>query len=99
MPQGLQKAPSKIRVSLKCNDCLVFKYVNTPAPYLHFFVGKKYGNAVQRNLFKRRTRLLYHSLNKKLSPTVLGISVYPMKNNVSYAELKSCFKILEKRVL
>ena len=99
MPQRLQKSLSKTRVSLKCNNCLVFKYVNTAAPYLHFLVGKKYGNAVQRNLFKRRARLLYHSLSKKLSPTVLGISVYPMKNNISYAELKSCFKILEKKVL
>ena len=25
---------------------------------------------------------------------MLGISIYPMKHNISYAELKSCFKII-----
>ena len=51
----------KTSKSLSCGD-LSFKYVNDSGPSLGFIVSRKYGNAIQRNLFKRRCRSVFKSV-------------------------------------
>jgi len=95
---GLHKKSIKLKHSLRCDNLLVFRYVDSKESFLHFFVGRKYGNAIKRNLFKRRSRFLYSKLFKKLDILSLGISVYPLKKNISFPELKSCFNLLENKL-
>ena len=60
--------------------------------------SKKYGNAVQRNLFRRRARSLYRSLvaQKKNS---FGLIVKPLKTNISYKTLGLSFDALDKELM
>ena len=78
--------------SLKIRD-LSFKYCDWNTPVLGFIVSKKYGNAVKRNLFKRRCRELFKKniINHKLH---MAIIIRPNNNNISYNELNSAFKDL-----
>ena len=99
MPLGLHNKPLKLKHSLRCGDLLVFKYVCAKSSWLHFLVGKQYGNAIKRNLLKRRSRNLYLNLLKKLDPLFLGLSVYPIKKNISFKELSNCFALLEKKLI
>ena len=56
-----------------------------------FLVSKKYGNAVQRNLFKRRCRALYYNLDLKNKN--ISLIIRPLIRNVNYTKLKKHFKL------
>tara|TARA_B110000116_G_scaffold178316_1_gene154413 strand:+ start:823 stop:1134 length:312 start_codon:yes stop_codon:yes gene_type:complete len=98
MPAGLHNNSKKPKHSLKCDDVLVFKYIDSKESVLHFFVGRKYGNAIKRNLFKRRSRFLYSKLLNKLDGLALGLSIYPLKKNISFTELQASFILLENKL-
>ena len=53
--------------SLLAQD-LLFKYAYNQTPKLGFIVSRKYGNSVQRNLFKRRCRYAFYKLIKEEFP-------------------------------
>ena len=64
--------------SLTTKD-LLFNYTSDETPKLGFTVSKKYGNSVQRNLFKRRCRYAFYKLIKGgfnysiiIKPSILG---------------------------
>tara|TARA_Y100001970_G_scaffold268391_1_gene359609 strand:- start:310 stop:615 length:306 start_codon:yes stop_codon:yes gene_type:complete len=61
-----------------------------------FLVSKKYGNAVKRNLFKRRCRSLYIQCDFKNKKTSLIIR--PLIQNINYTKLNNHFKELLKIV-
>ena len=75
---------------------LLFKYVLDAGPLLGFSVSKRYGNSVQRNLFRRRCRFVFRKLfiNRGVS---LSIIVRPKSKNLSYQSIfKSFSSIYEK---
>ena len=41
---------------------LSFKYTKSSKPEMGLIVSKKYGNAIERNLFKRRCRSVFKSI-------------------------------------
>ena len=98
MPSRVHSQSVQSKHSLSCDSVLVFKYVHADTPYLHFFIGKQYGGAIKRNLLKRRIRYLYRLLVKKLGSSVFGLSVFPIKKNISYNELERCFALLESKL-
>ena len=57
-----------------------------------FLVSRKYGNAVQRNLFKRRCRALYKNFNFKNKKA--SVIIRPLIKNISFAKLNRDFKKL-----
>jgi ribonuclease P protein component len=67
--------------------------------YLYLMVNKKYGNAPNRNLFKRRARALFNNLAQQHSLLSLGLMIKPLKQNVSHKDLKSCFELLNKKII
>ena len=95
---ALHSKPIKLKHSLRCDELLVFRFNDANQSFLHFFVGRKYGNAIKRNLFKRRSRFLYSNLLKKIGALSIGVSIYPLKQNISFPELKSCFSLLENKL-
>jgi len=60
---------------------------------LGLIVSKKYGNAIKRNLFKRRCRELFKKnfINKENNWAII---VCPNKNNINYNELQYAFNML-----
>ena len=61
-------------------------------------VNKKYGNAPNRNLFKRRARALFSDLIEQYSDLNIGLMIKPLKQNVSFNDLKDCFGLLNKKI-
>ena len=55
-----------------------------------FIVSKKYGDAVQRNLFKRRCRSIFISI---IVDRAIGCAliVHPKKRGVTYISIKESF--------
>ena len=85
----------KASKSLSCGD-LSFKYVNGEDPSLGFMVSKKYGNAIQRNMFKRRCRDAFRSVIIK-GGSRLSIIVRPKSKRISFESIySSFFTIYEK---
>ena len=80
---------------LQCNDCVLFNYSPQNHSSLYFIVSTKYGNAVKRNLFKRRVKSLFkkffHDDNN------MGLVVKPLKSNIQYSELLLCFEKLKQK--
>ena len=62
-------------------------------------VNKKYGNAPSRNLFKRRSRALFSELVEQCSDLNIGLMIKPLKQNVSFRDLKDCFGLLNKKIV
>ena len=79
----------KASKSLSCGD-LSFKCVNGGGPYIGFMVSKKYGNAAQRNLFKRRCRSAFRSV-VVCGGSRLSIIVRPKSKRVSFESIYSSF--------
>ena len=75
--------------SLSVGD-LSFKYSPWKRPVLGLSVAINYGNAVARNLFKRRCRELFkmNFTNKGLR---IAIIIRPLKKNILYSEMEIAF--------
>ena len=69
---------------------LSFKYSKSSRPEMGLIVSKKYGNAVQRNLFKRRCRSIFKSI---IVDRAIGCAlvVRPKKRGVTYISIKESF--------
>ena len=90
----------------KGNDCFVIYYDNSEELHFRFSIsiGRKYGNAVERNLSKRRIRQIV-ALNKDLISNKLFVVVVKKEaSNLSYQEMKEKIeelliktKIMEKK--
>lgn len=69
---------------------LSFKYTKSSKPEMGLVVSKKYGNAVQRNLFKRRCRSIFKSIivDRDIGCTLV---VRPKRQAVTYISIKESF--------
>ena len=84
--------------SFNCNNCIRFTYGTSNDEYLYLMVNKKYGNAPNRNLFKRRARVLFSDLIEQYSDLNIGLMIKPLKQNVSFQDLVVCFNLLNKKI-
>ena len=84
--------------SFHCNNCIHFTYGFSNDKYLYLMVNKKYGNAPNRNLFKRRARVLFSELIEQYSDLNIGLMIKPLKQNISFYDLKDCFKLLDDKI-
>ena len=76
---------------------MAFKYAHTTQDqYLYLMVGKKYGNAVQRNQLKRWIRAIYYKMLQKYPE--LGLMVRPIKPRLNFTEVQLCFQQLETTI-
>ena len=69
------------------------KYIPYNTPALGLIVSKKYGNAVQRNLFKRRCRAIFRNLFIN-NQTNYALIVRPMKSIQTYRSIYEAFNNL-----
>ena len=99
MKHSLSTAQFKITFSesksLRVGD-LLFKYKKDVNPKLGFIVSRKYGNAVYRNLFKRRCRAQFQVLIKGGFSNTLIIT--PKEKNITWAEINTSFYKLTERL-
>ncbi len=86
----------KISKSLLVGD-LSFMYLYRSQPALGFIVSKYYGNSVERNLFKRRCRMLFITrfVNRGAIVTLI---VCPKKQNISLKDLDFAFGGLYEKI-
>jgi len=61
-------------------------------------VNRKYGNAPNRNIFKRRARFLFEGLTKKHPNKSIGLMIKPLQKNISYHALQQSFNLLENKI-
>ena len=81
--------------SLRVGD-LLFKYKKDINPELGLIVSRKYGNAVYRNLFKRRCRTRFQALiNSGFSNTLI---ITPKKKSITWVEIDVSFYNLAKQL-
>ena len=85
--------------SFKYNGCVRFTYNFSSDEYLYLMVNTKYGNAPGRNAFKRRARSLFNALIKEHSEISIGLMIKPLKQNVSYEDLRCGFGALNKKII
>ena len=99
MKHSLSNAQFKIifaeSKSLRVGD-LLFKYKNDANPKLGLIVSRKYGNAIYRNLFKRRCRVQFQTLVKNGFTNTLII--IPNKQNITWAAINTAFNKLVNRL-
>ena len=83
--------------SLNVRD-LSFRYAPSARPGLGFVVPKKYGDAVRRNLFRRRCRSLFTStiIHNKI---LCSVVVRPNKQNISLNSINDSFACLYNQLL
>tara|TARA_B100001029_G_scaffold179832_1_gene191432 strand:+ start:2293 stop:2616 length:324 start_codon:yes stop_codon:yes gene_type:complete len=74
---------------------LLFRYKKNNSSKLGLTVSKKYGNAIKRNLFKRRARVLFI---KYFSNHNLHLIVQPNKKTVSWLCLNQYFIKLKNQI-
>ena len=67
---------------------LFFRYNNKELSKLGIIVSKKYGNAVKRNLFKRRCRILFNNYFKNER---IFLVVQPKNSTLSWKHLERSF--------
>jgi len=72
--------------SLKAGG-LLFKYIESTAPQVGFVVSRKYGNAPQRNKFKRRCRQVFYEKIKH--GMRFQVVIIPKDKNIKYSEIKT----------
>ena len=82
--------------SFRHNSSILFKCCPGSSG-LRFCITKKYGGAIQRNLFKRRTRAIFQQFIKTDSP-FCGYLLYitPLKKGISFGVLQKAFLGLQK---
>ena len=99
MKQSLSNAQFKIvfseSKSLRVGD-LLFKYKQDISPKLGLIVPKKYGNAVSRNLFKRRCRTRFQALVK--NGFTNSLIIMPYKQNITQSTISTSFNKLTKHL-
>ena len=81
--------------SLRVGD-LLFKYKKVVDPKLGLVVSRKYGNAVYRNLFKRRCRAQFQTLIKNGFTNTLIIT--PNKQNITCSAISASFNKLTEQL-
>ena len=81
--------------SLRVGD-LLFKYKKAVHPKLGLIVSRKYGNAIYRNLFKRRCRTQFQALLKKGFTNTLIIT--PKKQKVAWTAISASFIQLNEQL-
>ena len=82
--------------SLKIRD-LLFKYASDDTPKLGFIVSKKYGNSVQRNLFKRRCRHAFYKLIK--NGFTYSLIIKPNTENIRWNTIHEAFNVLYTKII
>ena len=65
-------------------------------PRLGFIVSRKYGNSVERNLFKRRCRYIFYKLIKNGFPC--SIIVKPKVKNIQWGRIKQSFESIHENI-
>ena len=81
--------------SLRVGD-LLFKYKKDVSPKLGLIVSKKYGNAVYRNLFKRRCRAQFQALIKNgFTKTLI---IIPNRQNITRSAINAAFNKLTEQL-
>ena len=87
-----------MKTSSLSNGDLSFKYELDASPCIGFSVSSKYGNAVQRNLFKRRCRSIFKSMIVD-GGLRLSVVVRPKSKNVSYQSILASFSLIYEKFL
>ena len=82
--------------SLSIGD-LSFKYVPRHPSAIGFIVSKQYGNAVVRNLFKRRCRSLFYKIFIKPDAD-MAIIIHPKTKNISYLNIEIALEGLYEKL-
>jgi len=73
-----------------CFGDLSFKYTKNSEPEMGLIVSTKYGNAIERNLFKRRCRAAFKStmVDNNMDCAII---VRPKKPGVSFRNIQESF--------
>ena len=77
--------------SLSIGD-LLFRYIYDENPKIGFIVSRKYGNAVNRNLLKRRCRHAFYKLKK--NGLTYSIIIKPMTSGIKWITINEAFNEL-----
>jgi len=73
-----------------------YYYLKDQNPQLGFIVSRKYGNSVERNLFKRRCRHKFYELIKNGFP--YSIIIKPKAQNIDWNIIKSSLDSLNAEI-
>ena len=73
-----------------------YYYISDNNPRLGFIVSRKYGNSVERNLFKRRCRYAFYQLIKKEFP--YSIIIKPKKQKINWSIIKKSFETVYEQI-
>ncbi len=73
-----------------------YYYLKDQNPKLGFIVSRKYGNSVERNLFKRRCRHIFYELIKNGFP--YSIIIKPKAQNIDWNIIKSSLESLNAEI-
>ena len=65
-------------------------------PRLGFIVSRKYGNSVQRNLFKRRCRYAFYELIK--IGFTYSIIIKPKSNKIKWNTINKSFELIHEKI-
>lgn len=71
-------------------------YMHDENPRLGFIVSRKYGNAVERNLFKRRCRHAFYELIK--TDFTYSIIIKPKSKNIKWNTIKKSFEMIHENI-
>ena len=82
--------------SLTVGD-LVFKYAKQNHPGLGMIVSRKYGCAVERNLFKRRCRSVFKKKMANNNHSV-ALIVRPTKQQITFSNLSYAFGVVFDKI-
>ena len=73
-----------------------YYYLYDENPRLGFIVSRKYGNSVERNLFKRRCRYKFYKLIK--NGFSYSIIVKPKIKNIHWNTIKQSFESIHEHI-
>ena len=77
---------------------LTFLYKSCDDNYLGFILPRRLGAAHDRNLFKRRCRAIFQSMNKNKLLSNMGIIIKTKRINVPYKNISGAFSGLSNNV-